>query len=80
MLIERLLTELELLFINFAFITPYEVVNPQSDIFVKARILPIPDPFNPSMFDRIVMNVINMAFQIILITDQMLPITPLPDG
>jgi hypothetical protein len=47
---------------------------------MKARIRPISQPHRLPMFDRLVMNVIAMAFKIPLIADLLFPPTMLLDG
>jgi hypothetical protein len=47
---------------------------------MECRIAPIGHVFDQAMFDRIEMHIIHMRAEIAFITDEVLPISPLPDA
>lgn len=67
---------------------PFDIVTPRpiqgkktfSDIAVETGIRPVSDIGDIPVFDGIVMNVVDVAFKIPVITDNVLPEPALPDG
>ena len=60
-------------------ISPIGWVNPVGNISVKRRIFPIGKAINQSMFDWIVVQIIHVLLKIIVITNDVLPKSPLPN-
>ena len=60
--------------------TPIQRIDSFIDESLKRRMRPIPHALDPSMLDRVEMNVINVALVIIIIAYQMLPESALPDS
>jgi hypothetical protein len=59
---------------------PIRRINPFGDITMKSRIRPIRYPLDVAMFQRIQMNIINMALIVGFVANQMLPIMALLDA
>ena len=59
---------------------PIQRIRPVFREAVKARIGSVRHPRHIAMFDRIVVEIVAMAFKILVITDLVFPITVLPDG
>jgi hypothetical protein len=57
---------------------PIRHIKTLSDIAMKSGILPIRDPFDIAVFQRVDMDIIDMTLIIRLITNQMFPIVALP--
>src|SRR5215470_15156963 len=60
--------------------TPIDRQVAASDIAVEAAIRPVADTSHESVFDWIVVNIVDMALQIGLISDHVLPIASLPNA
>src|SRR4030067_1122119 len=59
-------------------ISPLLRINTRPHVFVKGGMRPIPHPRYVVMFDRVVMNVLDVPHQIGFVTYLMLPEAPLP--
>jgi hypothetical protein len=53
-------------------------INSQLHVFVKGGMRPIPHPRHVAMFDRVVMNLLDMPYEIDFVTDLMFPKAALP--
>src|SRR4030067_680428 len=59
-------------------ISPLLRINTRPHVFVKGGMRPIPHPRYVVMFDRVVMNVLDMPREIDFVADLMFPEPPLP--
>lgn len=62
------------------FARPIFRINAGPDISMKGRIWPIADFGDVTMLDRIVVNIVDMAFEIVFVANQVFPKSPLPQG
>src|SRR5262245_37802822 len=60
--------------------TPVDRHVATCNVAMKAAIGPIADASHQAMLDRIVVNVVNVTFEVGVVADHMLPIAPLPNA
>ncbi len=60
--------------------SPIRRQRPRRDITMKRRPRPVDHVFHMAVFTRVVVDVIDMAGEVVIVTNPMLPITLLPDA